>query len=778
MKLHRAVLCLMLAAPAWAAPDLFPAVLTDNAVGDEPAIPTGVTYTATPAYDNPADKSGRRLLDRDQPWDDWNVTVGLNQPEQTVTFDLHGQYRLSRFGLRMTQPAKPASVTITVAETDQGPWLPAAEIVPAKMTPEGEEKWYNIATERPVSGRLVRMHFKIADWGWYVKEAKIWGVRADEPGPEVAVPHLMAGKRLVLARGARPAASLILAHDAAPDLVAAARFVQTTIRQMTGATLPLRDDARDWPGGQILVGPSRLNSLTIAQGPDAPQRYRLRVAGRSVALAGNDAAPFHGTRDAAYALLWELGCGWFGPDELYHVIPRTAEPALDPMDREETPDFDYRSVWNVFPEAASAWRLGGPPVASGHAYDSIIPPGEYFEKHPEYFALVSGKRTAQAAQICFANPDVQRITVEKARKTFAENPAALTYSLSANDCGGLCECPECAKLGENPGARTLAFANLIGRQLAQTNPGKLVCFLAYWYTFAAPAQIKAEPNVMVMVVNQGCHAHALQDRACPANVGWSQNFDKWAATGAKLAIYEWYIPGCSHTHWQRLPWVSPEVAFANLKYWRAKGVRWITYESQTAYEQGTGYPRRWPLYYMAAQGLWDCDADPRRVLGEACARLYGPAGPAMARVYQTMADAMAQTKIHSGIWNLPAASIIYRPEVRTQIRGLFAAALAAAQPDSLAWQRVVREADLWRESETTLAALPEPTQHMVDARAYNGGIWYTDQDQVTGALLRDLVGIGAGEKLVVTAGKQQFPLEDKHTYTATGGLQIAPAGKH
>lgn len=767
---------LLPAATALAQGDAFPAVLTDNAVGDEPAIPTGVTYEAQPEYTNPADESGRRLLDCDRPWDDWNVTVGVNEPEQTVVFDLKAQYRFSRFSVRMVHEQKPASIDVAVASAEDGPWREVGQIVPAEAEAD-ERGWFSLAVDEPVTGRYVRLFFRLQEWGWYVKEVKFWGVPADEPGSDAAVPLLMDGERLVIARDGELAASIIIAADPSPEIVSSARFLQTTIRRMTGATLPLRDDSRDWEGGRILVGPSRLNEVQVQQGLDAPQRYRLRVEGGSISLAGNDAGPLHGTRNAVFALLWELGCGWFGPDELYHVIPRTDELSIGPMDRDEQPDFQFRSVWNVFPETAGAWRLGGPRVSSGHAYSRIIPPDEHFEQHPEYFALVDGQRRAERAQICFSNPDVQRITVEKARRYFDEHPDALTFSLSANDCGGFCECPQCAEMGENPGTRTLAFANIVARQLAETHPGKMVCFLAYWYTFAAPSDMQAEPNVMVMVVNQACHAHAVDDPTCPHNAGWRENFERWCATGAKMAIYEWYIPGCKRAHWRSLPWVSTDVAFRNLRYWRSRGVRWVTYESQPAYENGSGYPRRWPLYYLAASGLWDCDADPREVLSEACRRLYGPAAEAMTRYFQTMAEAMEATRLHSSIWNLPPARAVYRQDVRAELRSLLGEALIAGGTDPMSWARIAREVELWRESEGALADLPELTQHAVDARDYNGGVWFTDQARVTGALLRELVGLGAGEDLLVVVGDQRLPLEDDQTYDATGGLRIIPAGE-
>jgi len=58
----------------------FPAVITDNATGDEPAIETGVKYTTDPAFDNPPDTTGRRLIDRDLPYNNWNNVTGMNIP--------------------------------------------------------------------------------------------------------------------------------------------------------------------------------------------------------------------------------------------------------------------------------------------------------------------------------------------------------------------------------------------------------------------------------------------------------------------------------------------------------------------------------------------------------------------------------------------------------------------------------------------------------------------------------------------------------------------------
>ena len=226
-------------------------------------------------------------------------------------------------------------------------------------------------------------------------------------------------------------------------------------------------------------------------------------------------------------------------------------------------------------------------------------------------------------------------------------------------------------------------------------------------------------------------------------------------------------------HWRRLPWVSNSVVFKNLRYWRDQGVRWVSYESQVAYEYGNGYPRRWPLYYLAARGMWNPDADPQEMLREACDRLYGPASESMMRYFTVADDAVQQAQVHGSIWNLPPAELIFRPDVIAQMRSALADAAAVVGDDPLYKQRVATEAALWHESEEALQALPQQTRNTVDARDYNGGVWFTDKAEVTGKFMRDIVGIGVNEGVsVIGPDKQKRALTDDQTYQVTGGVRI------
>ena len=127
---------------------------------------------------------------------------------------------------------------------------------------------------------------------------------------------------------------------------------------------------------------------------------------------------------------------------------------------------------------------------------------------------------------------------------------------------------------------------------------------------------------------------------------------------------------------------------------------------------------------------------------------------------------------------MPPAQAIFRPEVIRSLRAALGEALTAAGPDRGSRQRVAREVELWSESEQSLADLPELKQHAVDAREYNGGVWFTDRDTLTGALIRDIVGIGANEGVSVIDGDgKRTALTDDGTYNAVGGIQITGPGR-
>jgi len=675
-------------------------LLSDNIGYPGPRQQTGVTYTWESATDDPVDRNGRRLLDGDQPWD-WTTTAGWTGRDNAVLFDFKAPYAFKKTRVFFFQRI-PASVECLGAAQPEGPWSSLGKLEVLK------EGW----NELPLNGapaRYVKMVLKVQAVGVYFREAQIIGMKPGED-TQKAPPVLVKSGQQYLAQGGKPFCSVVVDPAAGEKAMAAAWLLRDTLERMTGAPIPLFDASEKPSGARIFVGDTpqtRALKLNVMQGYPGEETCRIVSKGTDLVLAGNDAGLYQGTRAAVYAFLRRQGCEWFGTDDLWTVIPSTPTLAIKPFNLTVTPAFAMRSIWYIPAEVANTWGLGGDEVASGHNLSNIVP-SSLFVEHPEYFPLIDGKRTNEGEiQLCTTNPDVIRLAVEKATKAFDDDPGLVAYSLSNNDCGGFCTCPDCLKVrgtAGNPNANVmLTFANAVATGLRKTHPTARVCFLAYWYTRDAPdPALKAAPGVMVMQVNEGCHAHALDDPSCPRNVTYCANFERWAATGAEQAVYEWYIPGCSDKRWNALPWVPGDTALRNLRWWAGKNVRWITYESQSGFSRAL--PLAWPTYQIPAQGMWDTSLNAQAITADSCRKLFGPAAAPMRTFYETLDVALAYGKEHATIWNLPDPTKVYTAPLQARARECLNIALVAANgaKDPIYARRVTAVLEDWTAAETVL----------------------------------------------------------------------------
>jgi len=450
----------------------------------------------------------------------------------------------------------------------------------------------------------------------------------------------------VLVEQGQPRAVIVTADAPEPSAREAADALQTTISQMTGAVLPIQTES-EFKGQAVpvLVGSSSLTAkagVRVEQDYDAGDHYVIRVQSQRIILVGNDAGRLRGTAYAVYDLLQRLGCGWYGPDPVWHVIPRTKSLAVPSIQVDEKPAFLLRDNWvvqRIGPPLTDAWRIGGWRLDHGHALERWLPREQYEAEHPDWF----GK-----GQPCLTHPQVIETITERLRERLDGEKGVVSLSLSANDNEEYCECARCKAAG-NISARYLAFANAIARNLAKTHPNRyLLTFYAYWMTHDPPEpMLRAEPGVCVMQVNEGNHMKPCDwpesDRIRTLdrndnNYREVVAFEGWRKTGAILGIYEWWIPRANRPVWGMMPWYSGETALRNLRYWGKDGVRYLSY--QTGGEEGNGFPLRWPLYYVGARGMWDPTLTSRQIMAEACDKLYGPASRPMQRYYQIVEKAM------------------------------------------------------------------------------------------------------------------------------------------
>ncbi len=516
--------------------------------------------------------------------------------------------------------------------------------------------------------------------------------------------------KFVLVQDGSARAVIVVADGANRNTVKAAAAFQNVVARMTGVQLAIRPASGfHHEAAPVFIGvspPVRLAGMEVPQDGDGEEQYVIRVDAEKIVMAGNDGGRFRGSAFAVYDLLQRLGCGWFGPDRVYQVIPQCTNLLVESCHSEERPAFRFRNIWMVKdPVLQDAWRLGGWRVKSGHALDSLVPAKLYATGHPDYFG--PGHR-----QPCLTHPEVLAIVVKHCRDELDRKPGVLSFSLSADDNEIYCECARCRAAG-NISARMLKFANSVARELAKSHPQRyLLTFMAYWLAHDPPVpMVKAESGVCVMQVNEGNHLRSWE-RLEPKKFQTLESndnkysevtaFEGWRQTGAIMAIYEWWIPGCKKPEWQSVPWYSGETALENLRYWKRREVKFITYES--GYEKGTGFPLRWPLYYVGARGLWNPELTSKQIMSEACAKLFGPSAPSMVRFYETIEKAAYEVPptVRGHAWRLPQPEKIYlAPLEAAATAALNEAASVRAGAEIAA--RIAEERAMWDKAQAVLA---------------------------------------------------------------------------
>jgi len=369
------------------------------------------------------------------------------------------------------------------------------------------------------------------------------------------------------------------------------------------------------------------------------QSYLLRSHDQGIQVIG---ASELAVEYAVWDLLYRLGYRQFFPGKTWEVIPHqeTLELAVDAY---EKPDYLDRRIWYGFGGAAEPkrewdfrnrmnvhgwridWRLNMPAqwkasfIENSHAYGAIIEANkEEFARHPEYYALVDGKRTG--SKLCISNPEVQKLAVKYALEYFKRNPHSFCVSMEPSDGYGWCECEACKALG-TPSDRAVLLANAAATALEQDYPDKYVGMLAY-NMHAGPPTIQAHPRVVVSVATQ-----------LSGNVPAEERLRGWKARANTLGIYDYYAIAQWHLA------MPAKMKGSNLPYLResipgfhALGARVMVAESGECWAPcGLGF-------YVASRLLWHTEEAKNvdAIVEDFLDKAFGPAKEPMREFYRVI----------------------------------------------------------------------------------------------------------------------------------------------
>lgn len=502
------------------------------------------------------------------------------------------------------------------------------------------------------------------------------------------VKSVEAGVRL--ADGGRVRCQIVLHTDAAPAETRAAEELSAALARVTGAPFEVHTVAGTVAMPAIAVGAGAGAAVfpgTDLSGLAADEVLIHAEGGQLLLVGGSPQATLH----AVYRFLHlRVGCRWWSPWAA--TYPRAPELEIPDGSIRERPAFAWRDVYwysaldemwgprnyvNGYgaPEAPEAGgRLAY--AAFGHTFFMLVPPGEHFREHPEWFSLVSGRRVPDA-QLCLSNGTVRELVAERVMALLEARPDARIVSVSQNDgSGGACECDRCRALDEaegGPSGSLLHFVNAVAARVAERHPKVLVETLAYQYTRRPPVSLRAGPNVVVRFCPIEADYSAPLDS--PTNADVARDLEGWRRATDRLSVWDYTTNFAEFA----LPHPNYFVLGPNARVFRRLGVAGV-FEQGAYMSNGAEMAelRAWVL----AQLLWNPDQDDRALIAEFVRGYYGEAAaPFVLEYLETLAGVAGGERLTTS--GSPSGA-----------RFLSFAALARAE-------------HLWRAAETAAADDPE-----------------------------------------------------------------------
>ena len=445
------------------------------------------------------------------------------------------------------------------------------------------------------------------------------------------------------ARGCPPGYTIVLPGAPSPSQAFAATELQKYIGQMTGVTIPIATNIAPARGIFLGNGAPELGNdgfRLVSQPP------HFRIEGSGV----------HGTLFGVYDFLERYcGCEWLAPN--CEVVPsREKVEAPATLDDVQKPAFALRDQnWtdhlrNVgfaaklklngfrieYPEELGGRDHAKDTTTGGAIFDSLCPPRKYFKDHPDWFAVIDGKRRETRAQRCLTNTGFLDFLVAQMKERLRKNyPRCKYYSIYQNDFQHNCQCADCAALDKregSPSASIIHMANYVAERVCKDYPDVRILTFAYMYTLKPPKTMQVHPNVMICYCTDNCDfSKPIRASRWKGDRDFVENFRKWKALTDKIYIWDY----SANFKYLFQPFECCHVMPENFRYFREMGVFGV-------FEEGDHYGvkcvdealKTWVIGHL----LWNPDQPLEPLLDRFFRGYYGAAADVARGYYEALVE--------------------------------------------------------------------------------------------------------------------------------------------
>lgn len=445
--------------------------------------------------------------------------------------------------------------------------------------------------------------------------------------------------RLTLMSGGKSDYVICVADTGNHQIMRAADLLQSYLKKIGGAEVP------------IMVGMAAMPEKAIIINPDAraghEDAFRIVTDNRQVIITGG---MHKGCIYGVVELLEkQLGCRMFAPG--FEVVPKLDAVRLPQLNMTGQPVNEYRNVYGRFAddEDYRDWQridVVQDIFAEGyfvHTMNRLVPREEYFEKHPEYFALMNGKRIVD--QPCLSNPDVLAITLKKLEADMALQPDKQLWSVSQNDNFSYCQCDACKKIIEEEGSPAGPIIRFVN-EVAKKFPGKIISTLAYQYSRQAPKVTRPESNVQIMLCTIELNrSQPIADD--PRSASFLKDIVDWGKIANHIYLWDYTVNFSHHTS----PFPNIHVLQPNIQLFVRNNVFSHFQQSNT----DVGHEFSELKSYLLSRLLWNPDINADSVMTDFMQGYFGAAVPFVRMYRDTLEGEILKTREWLDIFGHPTA---------------------------------------------------------------------------------------------------------------------------
>lgn len=378
------------------------------------------------------------------------------------------------------------------------------------------------------------------------------------------------------------------------------------------------------------------------------EQWVIRTIGSDLVLLGGGR---RGTMYAVYAFLEDqVGCYWL--DHKTQIIPNRPTLEIGALDITAKPHFMVRTLGSPTGLSDDAWRFmvrnrtyrqdfkghdsffpkgAYYPTASAltgiHSFSDFVNGNDYFKDHPEYFALVNGKRLPcnsayGPGQLCLTNKDVLQIALNKLRAFITQDrlaakktdvpPPTIYWFNQADVYHGHCGCDQCKAIVEREGGESgplVTFVNALAEAIETEYPDILVGTLAYNKTADAPKHVRPRKNVLIGWCDVYSRVDGIKALSHPDNEANYNQIVGWGKVAPTLGIGDDYWTALSYYPQFPTPYATIDPIDKDLKLFAKQGAMTFHAEAANYMEAGEQFIplKQWFAYQLLVDPTQSAD---------------------------------------------------------------------------------------------------------------------------------------------------------------------------